>query len=188
MAARSQAARAAGILSARSAEREATRRRVFDQIFTSSWSAVARHTECYIESDPEVHEVVAEVFQLAWERLRPSRPGGLPWLLRLSDGVLSGRRRRGPVRAPALDAVHRNVVTGGSNASSVGRQDVIRAMARLTEPERRIVVLMYWDGLSIEEAGEAMRRRPGAVRATLRRAREKLRAELEGGASGDDVG
>ncbi len=187
MAARPQTAGTARILGKRSA-REALRHSAFDQLFAEHWSAVARHGECYLDADGDVHELVAEVFHAAWERSRPEKPRGLPWLLRVADRILSDRRRRGPVRESALDAVHRNVVTSESNAGSVGHQDVRSAIARLPEPERRVVVLTYWDGLSSGEVGEVMRRRPGAVRAMLHRAREKLRISLEGGVHGGQAG
>ncbi|WP_308220838.1 sigma-70 family RNA polymerase sigma factor [Microbacterium sp. CIAB417] len=181
MAARSETAGTTGILNTRSEQRQAEKRRVFDPLFSRYWLPVTRHVECYLDVDAEVYEVVAQVFQIAWERLRPARPGGLTWLLRIAEGVLRDRRRRGGLREPVLDAVHKNVVTNPAEASTLDRRDVLQAMARLNERERRVVVLTYWDGLSTGEAAEVMRSRPGAVRATLRRAREKLRDALEGG-------
>ncbi|HWV48235.1 MAG TPA: RNA polymerase sigma factor [Microbacterium sp.] len=181
MAARPEAAGTAGILNSRSEQRQAEKRRVFDRLFSEYWSPVTRHVECYLDVDAEVYEVVAEVFQLAWERLRPSRPAELTWLLRIAEGVLRGHRRRGAVRPPVLEAVEKNVVTNPTSAGSLDRRDVLRAMAQLSERERRVVVLVYWDGLSVGETGEVMRSRPGAVRATLRRARDRLRTALEGG-------
>ncbi|MGF6823609.1 RNA polymerase sigma factor (sigma-70 family) [Microbacterium sp. ZKA21] len=181
MAARPEAAGTAGILNTRSEQRQAEKRRVFDQLFTDYWLPVTRHVECYLGVDAEVYEAVAEVFQLAWERLRVSRPAGLTWLLRIAEGILRERRRRGDVRDSVLDAVQKNVVTNAAGGSTLDRRDVLRAMAQLSQRERRVVVLVYWDGLSVGETGEVMRSRPGAVRATLRRARDRLRTALEGG-------
>ncbi|WP_460795190.1 RNA polymerase sigma factor [Microbacterium sp. GXF0217] len=181
MAARSQAAGTAGILNTRSEQRQAEKRRVFDRLFTEYRLPVTRHVECYLGVDAQVYEVVAEVFQLAWERLRVSRPPGLTWLLRIAEGLLRERRRRGDVRESVLEAVQKNVVTNPGEKSTLDRRDVLHAMTQLSERERRVVVLVYWDGLSIGETGEVMRSRPGAVRATLRRARDRLRSVLEGG-------
>lgn len=180
MAARPETVGTAGILSTRSEQRQAEKRRVFDRLFSEYWLPVTRHVECYLGVDTEVYEAVAEVFQLAWERLRVARPGGLTWLLRIAEGVLRERRRRGDVREPVLEAVQKNVVTNPVEGSTLDRRDVLQAMAQLSERERRVVVLMYWDGLSVGETGEVMRSRPGAVRATLRRARDTLRDALEG--------
>ncbi|UYO95743.1 sigma-70 family RNA polymerase sigma factor [Microbacterium sp. M28] len=183
MAARPEAVGTAGILSARSEQRQAEKRRVFDQLFAEHWLSVKRHVECYLEVDADVHEVVAEVFQLAWEGLRVAHPRGLTWLLRIADGVLRSRTRSGAVRGTVVEAVHRNVVTESVERSTLDRRDVFRAMAQLSQRERRVVVLTYWDDLSVGEVGEVMRSRPGAVRATLRRARDKLRDALEGESS-----
>lgn len=183
MAARSQTAGTAGILNTRSEQRQAEKRRVFDQLFAQHWLSVTRHVECYLEVDAEVHEVVAEVFQLAWEKLRVANPRGLAWLLRIADGILRNRLRSGAMRETVLETVQKKAVTDASERSTLERRDVLRAMTRLSERERRVVVLIYWDDLSVGEVGEVMRSRPGAVRATLRRARDKLRDALEGGSS-----
>lgn len=186
MAARPQAARTARILRGGSEQREAEKRRVFDRVFTELWLPVTRHVECYVGLDAEVYEAVAEAFQLAWERLKPSRPPGLPALLRFADSVLSGRKD--VMQEHAADEVRKNVVTSQERASTLDPQDVLRAVAQLRGRERRIIVLTYWDGLSTEEVAEVLRSRPGAVRASLRRARKKLRDALEVDRSGDVAG
>ncbi|MGW8483613.1 RNA polymerase sigma factor [Microbacterium sp. NPDC055903] len=186
MAARPEAARAAGILKPRAAERLAHRRRVFDWLFEEFWSPVTRHVECYLGTDAEVYEVVGQVFQLAWERLRPERPARLTWLLRLADDVLRDRRRRGTLREQAIGAVHQKAVTGEENGSTLGPREVRSAFARLRERERRVIVLLYWDALTVEEAGEVIRRAPGVVRAIDARAREKLRKAWEGAGGEND--
>ena len=186
MAARPQTARTAGILSSRAQQREAEKRRVFDGVFAEFWLPVTRHVECYLQVDADVYETVAQVFQICWERLKPTRAPTLPALLRIAESVLRGRKDS--LRDLAADEVQKNIVTPQVDASTLNRQDVLRAVGQLRDRERRIIVLTYWDGLSIGEVSQVMRSRPGAVSASLRRARRELRNALEVGRSGDASG
>lgn len=186
MAARPEATRTAGLLSTRSEQRQAERLRVFDEVFAAHWLSVTRHVECYLFRDTAVHETVAEVFQIAWERMRPGRAPGLPRLLCIADRVLRGHRRE--IRDAVAEQVHRKVVPDRDEASTLDRQDILRAVMHLRDRDRRVVVLTYWDGLSITEVAEVLRSRPGAVRVSLRRARITLRDALEVDRSGDVVG
>ncbi len=48
----------------------------------------------------------------------------------------------------------------------------------LGDREREVVVLTYWEGLTAEESATVLGSTPGAVWATLTRARAKLRAAI----------
>lgn len=159
---------------------------VFTRMFEAHWAAVRRHIECYLDDDLEVTEVVGEVFVVAWARLNPSRPMGRVWLIRTADRRLRARRASTRTPARARDSVA--LALSGERDLSAGpaRADVHRALAALTPRERRVLVLTYWDGLTVSEVAELTRTSESRVRARIHGAWDRLRAEL--GADGGDVG
>lgn len=175
-------------MSGRSRDPRALRDEVFTRVFDEHWAAVRRHIECVVEDDAEVTALVSEVFLFAWSRLKPARPMGRVWLLRVAERRL--RARSGPARTlhTALDAVHLGVTGDPVPAGRVGQVDVVRALGVLTPYQRRIIMLTYWDGLAEGEIAELLRASESRVRRTLRGAQGRLRTELglEGVVSGDE--
>lgn len=127
---------------------------------------------CANPSDTD--DVMQEAFLRAFiglGRLRdPDRFGA--WLARITANVCHGLRRRGE---PALlpdwpEPLHPAAQDGVPSADDIDRADAVRAaMAELPADQRRTVVLRYY---ADAEAGE------GAARASLHRARRRMRAYL----------
>ncbi len=63
------------------------------------------------------------------------------------------------------------------------RDEIVRALGRLSATHRQVLVLKYLDGLAVEEIAGEMDRTRVQVQSLLQRARDGLRRELE--ASGD---
>lgn len=175
-------------MNGRSEDPNPLRNEVFTRVFDEHWAAVRHHIEGVVGVEEEVTEIVSEVFFFAWSRLRPSRPPSRVWLLRAADRRL--RSRPGPTSMPhgALDAVHTGVSGEESKPGHTGRIEVIRALAVLTPSQRRIIMLTYWDGLTVGEIAELLRASESRARKTLIRAQVRLRSELglEGLMTGDD--
>ena len=81
------------------------------------------------------------------------------------------RERDEPRRAEPLDHV----------VDNEDAQEVRAAFARLPSADRELLELRVVAGLSAEEVGQVMGKRPGAVRMAQSRALERLRRELERG-------
>lgn len=175
-------------MSGRSPDPNTLRDEVFTRVFDDHWAAVRHHIECVIEDDVEVTEIVSEVFLLAWSRLKPAHPMGRVWLLRAAERSIRARSGRAMTLHTALDAVHTGVTGDPAPPGRVGRVGVGRAVGVLTPRERRIIMLTYWDGLSVGEIAQLLRTSESRVRKTLHRAQNRLRSELglEGVVSGDD--
>jgi DNA-directed RNA polymerase specialized sigma24 family protein len=165
-------------MSGRSKDPNTLRNEVFTRVFDEHWAAVRHHIEGVVGDDDEVTEIVSEVFLLAWSRLRPTRPPGRVWLLRMTDRHLRSRPGRPVTRLSAVDAVHVGVSGDPEPPGRVGRSEVLRALAVLNPLQRRIIMLTYWDGLTEGEIAELVRASESRVRKTLRRAQERLRGAL----------
>ena len=73
------------------------------------------------------------------------------------------------------------VVEGGADSGLEDfdrRDEIIRALGRLSPIHRQLLVLKYLDGLSVEKISTQVGRTPVQVQSLLQRAREGLRREL----------
>jgi RNA polymerase sigma-70 factor, ECF subfamily len=129
-------------------------------------------------------DVAAETFAVAWRRLADvPRDAALPWLLGTARNlVLAARRtaaRRGEREslAAALDAPF--AAPTPDLAGAAAERDLLRrALGRLAEPDREVLLLVAWDGLSPAEAARVLGCRPNAARVRLLRSRRRLTAIL----------
>ena len=69
--------------------------------------------------------------------------------------------------------------------SVLDRLALVEALSRLSEKDRQIVTLTYWESLSAGEVAQVMRMREGAVWTRLHRARRQLRSALSGEEGGE---
>lgn len=165
----------------------ARRREVFDELFEIYWGPVRHHIESFVVGDGEVDELVADVFRVAWEKLKPESPMGLTWLLHTAENKVRDWERRSRSRVRALQALSREVSARPLELDALDRFEIRDAVSVLPDRERRVVILTYWDGLSAGEIAEVLRCSQGSVWTALSRARTKLRARLALPDGGDDT-
>ena len=143
------------------------------------WPLVRHHLSCFLENQEEVDEITAEVFVVAWRKLRPDRPMGLRWFVRTADNKLRDVDRSARSRGRALDALSRGLQNATETIHPLDALALRQAMKILNARERQVVVLTYWDDLNAGEVAEVLHCSPAAVWTTLTRARTKLRTQLE---------
>lgn len=148
--------------------------RYYDKVFAIAMGVLMEHEEAA--------DATQEVFTLVHRNLprfdRRARFG--TWLFRIAvnRSIQASRSRRKSQRNLPLEA-------GESRAeypSWEGRipdPKVARAMARLSEGDRALLTLFYWEELSLPEIGEALGCGPNAAKTRLFRARERFRAAYE---------
>ncbi|PJN21930.1 SigE family RNA polymerase sigma factor [Kitasatospora sp. CB02891] len=66
----------------------------------------------------------------------------------------------------------------GPQDDSTLRMTLLQALAQLAPRDRAVLVLRYWEDVSVEETAEILRCRPGAVRSQASRALARLRTLL----------
>ena len=117
-------------------------------------------------------DVVAEVFLVAWRRRDDMPVDVLPWLLGVARKVLANRRRS---EQRVLALRHRLASERESIAPATGDdvdERVIRALGRLSDRDRELLMLLAWDDLSQAEVAEVLGMRKNTVAVRLHRARE----------------
>jgi len=129
-------------------------------------------------------DLLQESFIRAWQKLDSFRGDSsfLTWLHRLSINVaLSDRRirlRRAQREAP-LDEAAERAATGARDVVAGLNQDLEKAIARLPERARTVLILYDIEGYRHKEISELTGMAVGSSKAQLHRARKLVRKELQ---------
>ncbi|MDA0162294.1 RNA polymerase sigma factor [Solirubrobacter ginsenosidimutans] len=129
----------------------------------------------------EADEVVADVFVIAWRRLGELPPQPRTWLLGTARRVLANRRRTAKRQRALYErlANEAEADAGAAATQEPGDGSVLRALASLSANDREVLLLVSWDGLSHQEAGEVLGVRDTTVAMRVHRARRRLERALE---------
>jgi RNA polymerase sigma-70 factor (ECF subfamily) len=111
----------------------------------------------------------------------PSRLRG--WMLAILRNLFRARMRsRGrQIAVLPIDDVTDSLIASVPPADRDAARDLLRAMGRLSAEHRQILVLTNVEGRTYREAAEILDIPVGTVMSRLARARQQLRALLEGG-------
>ncbi len=143
-------------------------------VFTIVW----RMTGDYHASQ----DLTQETFIKALSNIKKVKSGDhfKPWLCTIARNVVRDYLRK----AKRTQAVSLEVIEdlhGDSNGETARRRVIIQqGLAKLSERDRMILTLAYYDGLSLGEVGKAMKMSETAVKVCVHRARKRLRKHLEG--------
>jgi RNA polymerase sigma-70 factor, ECF subfamily len=146
----------------------------YERAFQEHWRPLFRFLLAWTNDWNEAEELAQEAFLRLWrsrDRIDWSKPI-LPWLL------VAGRR----LATDRFRALRRVLLRPSEPATldetvRAGWLDVQAALKRLSGVERTAVVLTLFEGASNAEVAELLNTTPGAIRAAISRAREKLEVE-----------
>src|SRR5207244_9474130 len=128
-----------------SVERRRRCEQVFDQNLRAVYGFVLRRAGTL-----DVDDAVAEVFLVAWRRIDDVPADAKPWLLGVARRVLANQRRAAGRRASLLERTREDAARPAQEPPEA--PSVLRALDRVSARDREILLLIAWDGLSIEEA------------------------------------
>lgn len=123
----------------------------------------------------DAEELAQEAFCRVWEKLPTLRQRDLlvSWLYRIAHNLAVSAGRR-----PRIAALVHEPPGAPAVATKDATLDVHRAVAELPEPQRVVVSLRHFSGLSHEEIARVLTVPAGTVRSRLSRAYERLRPLL----------
>lgn len=127
--------------------------------------------------------VAADLFQNVWLKLARHAPRLRPdtriraWLVTVARREFLSHRRAQALDLSRLLTLDRPVVTLG--AADPRLSELTKALARLTDGDREVLLLTSVEGLDAGQAAEALCISPAALRQRLSRARKRLSAALE---------
>jgi RNA polymerase sigma factor (sigma-70 family) len=138
---------------------------------------VAAYVRRHVAAD-DVQDVVAETFLQAWRRWAEVPQPPIAWLIGTARKVIGNSRRAGRRRLALLDrltllgSIARPSEDAGVLATE--RMAALEALAALPDHQREALLLVAWDGLTADEAANALGVRPGTFRVRTHRARAAL--------------
>lgn len=100
------------------------------------------------------------------------------WLYRVGFNLANSHWRRIAVRRRLASRLVETSSVGDHADAAAERIDVRRALARLTDRERRVVVLRYFADLSVDETAQVLGASEQATRSLNHRALRKLRVAV----------
>jgi RNA polymerase sigma-70 factor (ECF subfamily) len=148
-------------------------KRRFDEAFHRDWPAVFRFAVAWTNDPPSAEDIAQEAFTRLWDRRASidwERPV-VPWLLVVTRRLATDRFRR--LKTPFAAVAVRDLTEDGVAAWL----DVRAAFGKLSPAERAALVSIAVLGFKPDEAADVLGMSPGAVRAAVSRAREKLDSE-----------
>ena len=132
-------------------------------------------------------EISQEAFARAWEKLvtfdrsRSFRVWLLSVAANLSRDLLRKRKRRGLVHS---DELLRGAIGEGSPAGDASEREeherLRDAVSRLPDEKRLVVILRYFEGMSLAEMEEVVGESRSTLKVRLHRARKDLLRDLDG--------
>ena len=130
-------------------------------------------------------DIVAEVFTVVWRRIDqvPDCPDARPWMFGVARNVIANHRRGARRQDRLSDRLRHELETRSTSRPALSEMmlDLRRALGRLDDEARELLLLTCWEELSPREIALAMGIPAGTVRSRLHRARLQLRRELEVG-------
>jgi RNA polymerase sigma-70 factor (ECF subfamily) len=129
-------------------------------------------------------DLVQDTLERAWSKLHLYRRGTdlRAWLFTVMHNVHVNRVRAARPTDP-LDEGLPELATRASQGDALTVRDLDRALARLPEEQRAVLLLVALEDMSYEETAQTLAIPIGTVMSRLSRAREKLRAMMFGGAA-----
>lgn len=164
----------------------------FGQLFERHAGAVYTHCFRRTGSWPVAEDLTSVVFLEAWRKRRDVRLAGqsiLPWLLAVANNATRNaerslrRHQRLIARLPEAESVPDIAEDAAKRADEErAMRLILSALRELSEPERDVLALVDWAGLSYAEAAAALGIPAGTIRPRLARARQQLREHAAGAA------
>jgi RNA polymerase sigma-70 factor (sigma-E family) len=128
-------------------------------------------------ADDLVQEALTRLFGV-WGRISGSGSPG-PYARKILVNLYLDHRRRPSRREIPLAQLPETPDVGPANGVDGDRERLMRALRQVPNGQRAVLVLRYWEDLSIEQTAQILRTSTSNVRSQSSRGLEHLRAALE---------
>jgi RNA polymerase sigma-70 factor (ECF subfamily) len=157
----------------------------WDELYTLHYGAIQRYAMFRLSDSTAADDIAAETFLEAVRGISKYRYRGIAfraWLYRIAHNLTADTRRKLSTRADretsdteALTLLPCDDFT----PEFARRRDLHGAVAQLTDEQQQVVILRFFEGLSLHEVAEATGRNTGAIKSLQHRALERLRIILQ---------
>ncbi len=157
----------------------------FDQLVEAHYRVVFAHANRLLRNPDDASDATQVTFMKAhrslkeFDQQRPLRP----WLLRICTNACTDILRTRTRAADPIEALEYKLQSDDKPAEDAERSEVSdqvrRAVRRLPEKYRKIILLRHYEHMEVEEIAERLGAPEGTVKSWLFRARAILKKDLE---------
>ncbi|MEO3939773.1 sigma-70 family RNA polymerase sigma factor [Paenarthrobacter nicotinovorans] len=164
----------------------------FGALYDRHRDRIFRHAYRLRGNHHDAEDIMAASFLELWRRRKDVRmvDGSiLPWLLVTTTNVARNRARAAARHQRLLNSLPRSRQTDDPSADPYRRyqnqldEDLAQALATLTAEDLHLVSLIVFEEHTISAAATALGLTPAAAKSRMHRARQRLRAALDGDAA-----
>ena len=158
----------------------------WDELYALHYPAIQRYAMFRLADATAADDIAAEVFLEAVRGIGRYRYRGIAfraWLYRIAHNLTADFRRRLATRTDRETCDPEALARLQDEDFVIGlerQRDLQVAVAQLTDDQQQVVILRFFEGLSLAEVAEATGRNSGAIKSLQHRALERLRSILEG--------
>lgn len=144
-----------------------------------------RYARALVGERAAADDLVQDTLERAWGKLHLYRPGSdmRAWLFTVMHNVYVNQARAARPVQP-IDEEMPELARDAPQQDALLVRDLERSLARLPSEQREVLLLVALEDLSYEQAARAIGIPIGTVMSRLARAREKLRAMMQGHSPG----
>jgi RNA polymerase sigma-70 factor (ECF subfamily) len=164
----------------------------FGALYDRHGDRVFRHAYRLCGNHHEAEDIMAAAFLELWRRrkhVRVVEGSILPWLLVTTTNMARNRARAAARYQRLLNSLPRNQEADDPTADPSSRyqnqldQDLAQALAALTAEDLHLVSLIVFEEHTLAAAAAVLSLTPAAAKSRMHRARQRLRAALDGNSS-----
>ena len=123
----------------------------------------------------EVEDLASKVFEIAWNKQDQALEGYvLQWLYRIAGFVVANHRRQLKNRTSVLALIQSDSSAPSAEEIAISDLALGEAWRKLSEPEKQVLALTSFEGLTTSEAAVVLEITNNALSIRLSRARTKL--------------
>jgi RNA polymerase sigma factor (sigma-70 family) len=151
------------------------------EVFRRHGDAVLAYANARLDRE-DAQDLVAEVFTVAWRRLKTIREGQeRPWLFGVARRLMMQHQRTRGTATTLQDRLRAYADRDDDRLGQVAAQrvDVLAALDALSEGDREVLLLRYWYDFSGREAASVLGCSTAAFAVRLHRAHRRFKAVHE---------
>lgn len=160
---------------------ETNRQELFERFFLQHYGPTVGYGVRRGLGESDAKEVAADALKVVWQKFPAPDDSTIPFLYVTCRNLVMHSQREGRRRGEAESRARTALAFENGRTGLGGHADLVRtAVWKLGEPDREVIRLLYWDGLSAAHVALIMNSAEKAIWARASRALLQLAHVLEG--------
>lgn len=132
-----------------------------------------------ISSERAAEEITADVFRIAWQKADSVPDPCIGWLLNVARNLIGNEYRSREREAQLQERLRDSARLASQGSGDDGTKAAIAAaLEKVKEKDREILLLTYWEDLTLAEIAQVLACREPTARVRLHRARKSFEKAL----------